>query len=346
MLGETFFRGKKTKDTIVVGPYEGKFDQLMFVVGDHDVEVKKLTVHFANGKKFSPKMKHYFKDGARSRAVDLPGNDRTITKIDVTYKNLDRRGEASVQIWGRDTRPRPEVPRWDSTGWDKLGEVKVDSKYDSESIKVGRDDGRFTKLTFAVEDNDVEIYDITIVFGNKETMSLKDRLIFREGQRTGAIDLPGEKRFIKRIDFKFGKIARGRNATVVVYGLPAAKDTGGDIKVRDHRTDKLWDDKGWTMLGEQEVNGANDMDNIVVKTSEKFAKLTLVVLDSDLVLDRIEVAFRKGKSLKIDVGHTFKEGARTRAIDLPGDRRHITQIVLHYGNLAGGGRAKVQIWGK
>ena len=343
MLGETEFWGKKAKDTIRVGAYEGKFDQLMFVVGDDDVQIKKITVHFASGKKFSPKMKHHFREDARSRAIDLPGNNRTITKIDVSYKNRDRRGKASVQIWGRDTRAG-DRPRWDSRGWDKLGEVKVDSKYDRESIKVGRDDGRFTKLTFAVEDNDVEIYDITVVFGNKETLSLEDRLVFREGQRTGAIDLPGEKRFVKRVDFKFGKIARGRNATVVVYGLPAKDD--GDVKVRDHRPEKVFDDKGWTLLGEQDVNGANDTDAITVKTSAKYSKLTLVVLDSDLVLDTLEVGFRRGKPLKIDVGHTFKEGARTRSIDLPGDKRHISQIVLKYGNLAGGGRAKVQIWGK
>jgi hypothetical protein len=345
MLGERQVHGKKDKDTIFVGAYEGKFDQLTFVVGDSDVDIQKITVHFSSGKKLQLRFKHSFKEGQRTAVIDLPGNNRRIKKIEMKYKNVAGGGRATVQAWGRDTRPRAEEPRWDSRGWDKLGEIKVDSKYDSDSIKVGRDDGRFTKLTFAVEDNDVEIYDITVVFGNKETLSLKDRLVFREGQRTGAIDLPGEKRFIKRVDFKFGKIARGRNATVVVYGLPAPKDEG-DIKVRDHRSEKVFDDKGWTLLGEQEVNGANDTDNIVVKTSAKYSKLTLVVLDSDLVLDLIEVGFRRGKPLKIDVGHTFKEGARTRSIDLPGDKRHITQIVLKYGNLAGGGRAKVQIWGK
>ena len=348
LLGETEFWGKRTKDTIKVGRYEGKFDQLVLVVGDNDVEVKKLTVHFANRQKYSPKMKHRFEEGSRSRVIDLPGNDRTIAKIDVAYKNLDRRGKASVQIWGRDTRAGDrdrdrDRPRWSSKGWDKLGEVSVDDKYDRESIKVGRDDGRFTKLTFVVEDNDVEIYDIDVVFGNREKLSLKDRLVFREGQRTGAIDLPGEKRFIKRIDFKFGKVGRGRAATVVVYGLPAKADPA---PAPDRDRDRPWDDKGWTLIGEQEVNGGNDTDVFKVRGTARYQKLTVVVLDSDLVIDDIQVAFKKGSALKLDVDHAFAEGTRTRAIDLPGARRQITQIVVNYGNLSGGGRAKVQIWAK
>jgi hypothetical protein len=41
----------------------------------------------------------------------------------------------------------------------------------------------------------------------------------------------------------------------------------------------------------------------------------------------------------------FKEGSRTRVVDLPGDDRVIKAINLRYKNLPGGGRAKVEVWG-
>jgi len=344
MLGETSFRGKRTKETIKVGRYEGRFDQLVLVVGDNDVEVRKLTVHFANGEKFSPELQHYFQEGARSRVIDLPGNDRTIQKIVVAYRNLDRRGMASVQIWGRDTRP--PVPPWNASGWDRLGEVQVGRRMSRSSIELDRDDGRFTKLTFAVEDNDVEVYGINVVFGNGEKLVLKDKLIFREGQRTGAIDLPGESRFIKRIDFRVRKTGRGKKATIVVYGLPAKREGHDHGGGGGGGGDRPWDDRGWTLIGEQEVNGANDTDVIRVGNDDgKFKQLTFVVLDADLEVDRIQVVFKKGKTLDVRVRHHFEKGSRTRVIDLPGDQRTIQQIVLEYGNVTSK-RASIQVWGK
>jgi hypothetical protein len=44
--------------------------------------------------------------------------------------------------------------------------------------------------------------------------------------------------------------------------------------------------------------------------------------------------------------HCFKEGQRTRAIDLPGDDRVIKFVGLRYRDLPGGGRAKAQVWAK
>jgi hypothetical protein len=42
----------------------------------------------------------------------------------------------------------------------------------------------------------------------------------------------------------------------------------------------------------------------------------------------------------------FRENTRTRAIDLPGDRRVISWVEFKYRNLPGGGKARVQVWGK
>lgn len=357
LLGEHTVQGKRDKDTIQVGAYEGKFDQIVLVIVDGDVEMKKMVVTFRNGEKFKPKLKHVFRDGQRSRVIDLPGNDRFIKKIDLAYKKF-RRGRAVVQVWGRDTRDRRDDrdrdrdrddrgrgDRWDARGWDKLGEVRVQGKRDRDTLKIGRDDGRFSKLTFVAEDSDLEVYDIVVTFGNGETFEPKVRHTFKEGTRTRAIDLPGKDRFIKRIDFRYGNLPGGGRATLVVYGLP--ETAPAPTPAPPPPPPPVWDDRGWTLLGEQTVSGKADLDRIVIgKDDGKFRQLTIVVLDSDLQMNDLVVFFGNGDTFNPKLKQFFKDGSRTRVIDLPRKRRFIDKIEMSYGNLPGGGRARVQVWGK
>jgi len=243
LLGQRNVR-KKARDTITVGAYEGRFDQIMLVVDGSAMNVTKLTVFFGNGKKFKPKIKHQFEFGRRTRAIDLPGNDRVIEKIELKYDALARGARSKVRVYGRDTRagqdPAPPVytpPVFDHKGWEALGEKTVDGKHDKDTLEIGRDDGRFTKVQFVVHDSDVTFDKVTIVFGNGETMHSANKMTFAEGSRTGAIDLTGEKRFIKSIELKYSNLAGGGKARVVVYGLPAPveQDT---VKKRDHRKGK------------------------------------------------------------------------------------------------------------
>lgn len=240
LLGERTVR-KKERDTITVGAYEGRFDQIALVVDGSALNLKKLIVYFANGKKFKPKVKHLFQQGDRSRAIDLPGNDRVIEKIELKYDALARGARSQVRVYGRDTRaghdPAPPVytpPVFDAKGWEALGERTVDGKGDRDLLEVGRDDGRFTKVMFVVHDSDVTFDKVTITFGNGETMTTATKLSFAEGSRTAAVDLTGEKRFIKSIAFVYSNLPGGGKARIAVYGLPAPveQDT---VKKRDHR---------------------------------------------------------------------------------------------------------------
>ena len=108
---------------------------------------------------------------------------------------------------------------------------------------------------------------------------------------------------------------------------------------------KGWDNKGWVKLGERSVDGKFDKDKIAVSTKDRFSKLTLVVENSDMELLDFEVTFLNGETFHPDAKHYFKEGSRTRVIDLPGDQRIIKEINLKYKNVKGGGKASVEVWG-
>ena len=118
--------------------------------------------------------------------------------------------------------------------------------------------------------------------------------------------------------------------------------------VRDHRSEPgpSFDSTGWTLIGEQWVEGRRDHDTIRIGPRKgRFTKVTVVVEGSDLRMDEFVITYDDGKKHKPKMEPTFGEGSRSRAIDLEGKARVIKQVDFKYGNLPGGGRAKVQIWG-
>jgi hypothetical protein len=42
-----------------------------------------------------------FKNGETSRVIDLPGDKRTIKKVEFKYANLPGGGRAQVELWGK-----------------------------------------------------------------------------------------------------------------------------------------------------------------------------------------------------------------------------------------------------
>lgn len=232
--------------------------------------------------------------------------------------------------------------RWDNKGWEKLGEREVDRKVDRDRIQVGRHEGTFTKLTLNVENSDLDLLDFEITFGNGEKWNPKVKHLFKEGARTRVIDLPGDDRIIKTIDLKYKNLPGGGKAKVEVWGWKS-----GNAGHAGHGGTAPWkfDNNGWQLLGERQVNGRVDKDRIVVgRYKGKLSKMTMVVYDSDLELVDLEVKFGKGPAWHPEVRHVFKEGERSRVIDFPGDERTVKFIDFKFKNLPGGGKAKVQVW--
>jgi len=113
--------------------------------------------------------------------------------------------------------------RWDHAGWEMLGSRVVDGKADRDVIEVGgARAGAFTRLMLVVEESDLEMFDVVIEFASGQKHSPKIRQVFREDTRTRAIDLPGNKRAIKRITFRYGNLPGGGRARVEVWARGAA----------------------------------------------------------------------------------------------------------------------------
>ncbi len=102
-------------------------------------------------------------------------------------------------------------------GWRKLGERVVNGPMDHDVIAVGAEDGRFARVRFVVEGSALEMYGIVITFGDGSTFSPPTRLVFERMTMTREIDLPGDRRVIRRIDLRYGNLPGGGRARVEAW---------------------------------------------------------------------------------------------------------------------------------
>lgn len=89
------------KGAVRVTKKKGGFSELVFIVGEADLEISKVVVVFGNGDRWDPKIKQTFKAGSRTRKVDLPGNARWIRKINFEYASMNKEAKAQLHVFGK-----------------------------------------------------------------------------------------------------------------------------------------------------------------------------------------------------------------------------------------------------
>lgn len=102
----------------------------------------------------------------------------------------------------------------------RLGSVHThDKDYQNDVFEVS-DRHRYTAIVFKVDGGDVAIDRIRVTFGDDSSFLPETAVVFREGQRTCRIDLPGYNREIKRIRIRYQSLTRGVSV-IEAYGVPA-----------------------------------------------------------------------------------------------------------------------------
>lgn len=126
---------------------------------------------------------------------------------------------------------------------------------------------------------------------------------------------------------------------------PGPRSTGAAER-RDDRRDAEFDAHSkWDKLGERWVDGKVDRDIIDINRRETYSKIKLVVEHSAVEIWDIVITFGNGDVFKPPHKLVFGKGETSREIDVPGKGRYIQRIEFRYGNLPGGGRAQVEVWG-
>jgi hypothetical protein len=87
--------------------------------------------------------------------------------------------------------------------WEKLGTKTVNMKLDHDEIMVTAKDGVFTAVKFKVMSAPVKVISVKVVFGNGQTEFFKVNKQFAPESESRVLDLPGNKRIIKKIVFNY-----------------------------------------------------------------------------------------------------------------------------------------------
>lgn len=104
-------------------------------------------------------------------------------------------------------------------GWERLGSRKVNFRLDRDEIEVTAAEGKFSALKIDVRGGALNMHKIAVHFGNGEVENLEVRHNFGRGSASRVIDLPGNKRFIKKVVFWYDTDNDSRRrATLTLFG--------------------------------------------------------------------------------------------------------------------------------
>lgn len=108
----------------------------------------------------------------------------------------------------------------DRTGWTKLGERVVHRgprRGDHDTIAVTAAEGTFTRMMLVVEHSALELYDVTVTFGDGSRFSPETRQVFGKNTRSRVIDFPGGPRIVRKVDFRYRNLRGGGRAQIELW---------------------------------------------------------------------------------------------------------------------------------
>lgn len=228
--------------------------------------------------------------------------------------------------------------------WELLGTRRVSFAAERDAIEVGVREGTFNAIRIEVGGGTLEMYNIQITFGNGETWSPDTRVLFRQGSWSRLIDLPGQARVIRKVEFWYRSRLRRGQATVRVFGRTAAVT----VTPAPQPSAPAAPAGDWDHVGMRAVDFKVDHDAIIAAGDGAFRAIRIDVEGGDLEMFDVKVTFGNGETFSPATRLYFRQGTRSRVIDLPGDARIIRRIDFFYRSAPFGapGRATVHVYGR
>ena len=78
-------------------------------------------------------------------------------------------------------------------------------------------DGSYRRIMIVVENSALEMHDVTVHFADGTSFSPPTRHVFAANTRSHVIDLPGTRRSIQSIEFRYGNLPGGGRAQAELW---------------------------------------------------------------------------------------------------------------------------------
>lgn len=232
-LGEWPVNLRIRQDVVNVGQTEDWFRNRSFrslVLEAERVEVHMMAIRlvYLNGYTEDVRVDEFIPKGGQLE-VNLGGERSYIKHVEMIYRaRPDFRGAGAIKVFAEPFRRVDGNPGRNE--WAELGcqEVSLFGR-DRDSIRVGRQEGRFKAIRLLVRGSDVEILDLKVIYANGQPDDISVQHLIRVGERTRPLDLKGRERSIDRVEMVYrtainpaaiiAQQQRIRTATVCVEGL-------------------------------------------------------------------------------------------------------------------------------
>jgi hypothetical protein len=120
---------------------------------------------------------------------------------------------------GGDVNDPPARRASSNDRWEKLGQGTANGRNDHDVVNVGRSEGTFRAIRFVVRNSSVRMSDVVIHFTDGTQYSPQTRAVFSEGVTSNTIDLPGGRRTIRSVNFRYSDSSGTGSGVVEVWGI-------------------------------------------------------------------------------------------------------------------------------
>jgi len=100
--------------------------------------------------------------------------------------------------------------------WEKLGKKVISMKAEKDVMLVTRLEGTFTAVKFKVLKAPIHLHTAEVIYGNGASNMLTINKKIPAGSDSRVFDLPGNKRIIKKIIFKYKTVPTKRGKSIIV----------------------------------------------------------------------------------------------------------------------------------
>ena len=234
--------------------------------------------------------------------------------------------------------------RGDESRWEQLGRSYVDGRRDQDRIVVNNS-ASFRALQIEVRGGTIEFQRVVVHFDNGADHELEIRDRIPSGGKTRVIDLPGNARRIRSVEFWYSRERWRSRPYVNLLGQRGMSRDSDEQRRSDDGGRRGYGDR-WEVLGQSRIDGRVDHDRIMVTNRGAFRALQLGIRGGTIEFQRVVVHFDNGADHELEIRDRITAPGKTRVIDLPGDRRRIQSVEFWYSKENWRSRPYVNLWGR
>ena len=323
-----------------------RLSQLSLRAIDDNVSLESLEIRYNSGPSQFVNIYDRLAAGEETEPIKIQSDRRFVTGVTVIKRPSWRPGQSRIELLGVGREPpRPSLgaePGRAPPGWVLFGAQTVGFGVDRDVVDVGDEIGQFSRIALSVQEADVFLREITLVYANGQRETKEVYTLIPANSRTRPIEVSGN-RFLRKIELVYQSRPerRASRAVVEVYGEYDRRWIGDRGGYRDHN-------RGWLMLGAQRAQMFSSDDDAFVIGSQlgTFRALRLVAKRHAVRITGIRITYGNGDVENLPLFQELLDGQSTRNIDLIRRERYIKRVDVRYRTkLNFQGEGLVELWG-